>query len=304
MNRVTNVQQISSINTALDNLWIQSYEYETYTENLIYSDRNKGTFPCIKIDNEEQFDYLQNQLERQNRLQPNFQMLYRGQKDIHWLLLSTLEREIHKLTKKDITVELYKQAYERIYQDLIYSQMLHFPKTDNLHQDMVNAFAVGQHYGLFTPLLDWTKSFDIALFFAFQDECENGYRAVYRIFSDFTRFGGEENKIVEPTSDLFGRIGRQQGVFSWWGAESIFRQSLEKLEERYQQEGEKYTLTAEQAKAKMMTKYYISDELSCYIREDLKNKGICKDYLFPDFEKSISNSINKNFREWISTEHI
>lgn len=297
MNKVINLDEIRTIDLSIDNLWKQEYQYEKFSGNTPYSSSNQGISHCIKVDTKEQLDYLRKMLEKQYLEKPAYEMLYRGQRNIHWFLLSSLEREIHKLPTEKITSDLYNKIYERIYQEVLSKNKIAFKETENKLQDMIDVFSIGQHYGLYTPLMDWSKSFDIALYFAFQDECEDGYRAVYRIFSDFTWFGNEQYRIIEPKIDLFGRIKNQQGVFSWWGAEHIFRQSADKIEEVYK--SRHYALSKEQAKAKMLTKYYISDKLAKDIRAELERKGINKDYICPDFEKSISDPINQKILNFI-----
>ena len=79
----------------------------------------------------------------------------------------------------------------------------------NLKDDDIWAFA--QHYQLKTPLLDWTKSFFVALYFAFESQEENQYRVIYEL-NEFFNVG--EKLIIEPEIKIGNRINAQKGVFT------------------------------------------------------------------------------------------
>lgn len=108
-------------------------------------------------------------------------VLFRGQENSCWELKTTLERF---LNKKEYPIKEYDKILEKLRTDLkkenlqdpdlikcirksntIFTdseKILNLPKTTEL----MSCF---RHYGFPSPLLDWTKKFDNALFFAFLD---------------------------------------------------------------------------------------------------------------------------------------
>ena len=91
--------------------------------------------------------------------------VWRGQKkdeDNGWFLHSSFDRKVqtknqHERAKKlKLHLEKFKDAMNKSYPNV-------------LPQDDIDIWALGQHYGLWTPLLDWTLSPYIAAYFAFNE---------------------------------------------------------------------------------------------------------------------------------------
>jgi hypothetical protein len=95
--------------------------------------------------------------------------VWRGQKK-DWPLLSSFDRRVQSKDRRDRDQKLkhhlgsFRDAMNELYPDV-------------LRQDGDDIWALGQHYGLWTPLLDWTTSPYIAAYFAFDERVDEDDRS-------------------------------------------------------------------------------------------------------------------------------
>ncbi|WP_118790082.1 FRG domain-containing protein [Haemophilus haemolyticus] len=143
---------------------------------------------------------------------------YRGHSHVDYCLQSTLERYLEKFGNQiDIRKDYEKlqEKYLKHCKRILLNQSIdgYILLPSNLKDDDIWAFA--QHYQLKTPLLDWTKSFFVALYFAFESQeenkKENEYRVIYEL-NEFFNFG--KKLIIEPEIKIGNRINAQKGVFT------------------------------------------------------------------------------------------
>jgi hypothetical protein len=165
-------------------------------------------------------EYIQNELSNYRAY------IYRGQREPEWKLTPSISRIEGIRTLKVNTLEEFKQASRG-------RRGLSPPK---LNGD--EWWAIGQHHGLKTPLLDWTESPFIAAFFAFASGRANDdlpkSRIVYAIAYQQIKNKCEEIKkhpiltgaatslltgfdaidIISPQIDDNARLVSQRGLFT------------------------------------------------------------------------------------------
>ena len=121
--------------------------------------------------------------------------VWRGQRkdeDSGWFLRSSFDREVQSKGQHDRDEKLkhhldnFKEAMNKKYPNV-------------LSQNEVDIWAFGQHYGLWTPLLDWTLSPYIAAYFAFiegidPDDRNDKYRYVYALNRSLERLLSKQKK--------------------------------------------------------------------------------------------------------------
>ena len=176
---------------------------------------------------------LQETLERELK---GSRFIYRGQESSDWKLTSKLDRLLQRLPPDDH--ESISVMHLRNFQ--LSTRGRRGPASLKLENDD-EWWSLGQHYGLATPLLDWTESPFVALFFGFEKESitKNVNRAVYALDPDvllmksgydkflmsFDKYSGAVvgksndgqlngiGEIVGSTSDENMRLVNQRSVF-------------------------------------------------------------------------------------------
>ena len=103
-------------------------------------------------------------------------LIYRGQADADWPVESTIDRLEKRYPQKRNTLGGIPEYFDcpptdrvghlRAFKEV--SQGRRGPNPPEVSDD--EWWAIGQHHGLATPLLDWTRSPFVALFFAFEEE--------------------------------------------------------------------------------------------------------------------------------------
>lgn len=155
-------------------------------------------------------------------------LIFRGQANSEWPLLSRLDRLEKKYpTKPNIGGDIPKEFPVPRVDRKIHLNRFKELALDKIGKTVTNEdglWAIAQHHGLATPLLDWTYSPFVALFFAFEEEkCDFGgkfkepdKRAVFAVTHHLLEKNDKIKELVRPFSAPgYGnyRAVSQAGVF-------------------------------------------------------------------------------------------
>jgi hypothetical protein len=146
--------------------------------------------------------------------------VWRGQRDASWVLRTSLDRQLQAKPKK---------AYSSIANEHLSRFKLAVRGRRGTNPSILNDenewWAIAQHNGMATPLLDWTDSAFVALYFAFEkaQAPSSGKRAVWALngkFKDGRRAEHEDGRansaleFIRPMQDENARLVSQSGMFS------------------------------------------------------------------------------------------
>jgi hypothetical protein len=177
---------------------------------------------------------------------PAGRFYWRGQRDPAWPLASSFERRILAWDGKGSQIYPYDHRYNFPLGGINFTEgfitamrnryLEHFkkaasglrgPNPKDLSDDQW--WALGRHYGLITPLLDWTEKPYIAVYFALADlytltRINPGVGttpaeiAIYKL----QPFEGDGLHIVKVTLDELGTIHSQRALFTWLKSTKYF----------------------------------------------------------------------------------
>ena len=232
-------------------------------------------------------------------------LVFRGQNNASWKLRSSFWRKDFEESEKDVR---YNSLFCKIcsnFSSKLNIKNLSTPKKMQL-------FSLLQHFGASTPLIDFTASLDIALFFAFDlpPTSKTKKVAIYAVdvgkmhsitiakktlvnpidLQKLTRnhfgIGNDFNldlpngSLIEPSEFWDLRLSRQQALFMWEG----FSDGEKRENEFFDFLGTRSKFDPKPQKGTMV-KFILPIQEREEVLNYLRGKEITRDFLFPNMEK-------------------
>ena len=249
----------------------------------VMADDLSGRIPVTRLESWRDFTNL---LESDFFNRHGVQLVFRGHRRHDWGLMPTLGR----VTTNGIITEVLAEGQLDRFKRAVRGRL---NDTELVNEDD-ELWSVGQHHGLMTPLLDWTYSPYVALFFAFhkeddRDEKDNPYRAVYVLNKSFLVDNEIETgiRVFEPRKDHHGRLVNQAGLFTFSPFDATLENKLTDVladEEGFTDEELRSASEEEQPEilARYICKIYIRNEERDACVRHLRRMNVHHASLFPD----------------------
>lgn len=249
----------------------------------VMADELSGRIPVTRLESWREMTLL---LESDFFNRPSVQLVFRGHRRHDWGLMPTLGR----VTTNGIVSEALAIAQLERFKRAVRGRL----SDTGLVDEEDELWAVGQHHGLMTPLLDWTYSPYVALFFAFhkedvKDEKDNPYRAVYVLDKSFLAEHEDETgiRVFEPRKDQHGRLVNQAGLFTFSPTDATLENKLADVltdDEGFTDEQLKAASEDEQPEilARYICKIYVRNEERDACVRHLRRMNVHHASLFPD----------------------
>ncbi len=243
-----------------------------YPDFAFVDEKIDGLIPACKVASWEKFIEIM-RLPEHNRVRG--EMVYRGQRGYDWHLSSTLSRmynsgSVPPAHQEDLLIQ-FRLAMRGRGLDV-----------GKLEEEEIWAF--GQHHGLRTPLIDWTKSPYVALFFAFEEpdpaDSVNQSRVVFCLNMAAIRADQDmRGWIFEPTHHENARLVNQAGLFTVTpsGSDNIVSAILNNLTD-----SELIDPDSAEDVAKYISKVHIPNDKRPECLNTLRKMNIHHANLFPD----------------------
>ena len=149
----------------------------------------------------------------QETFSPGCGWIYRGHRKDYYKLESTIDRRIADKSK---TAKLRQEQLNRFKMAIRGKRGANPPQYD----EPLEWWALGQHFELLTPLVDWTHSPYTAAFFAFANTDKDDTRKRIIVSLNKNEVEGRPNlarmvRFYTPNSDENARVLGQNGLFSY-----------------------------------------------------------------------------------------
>lgn len=253
----------------------------------ITADEFSGRIPVTRLEHWRDFSSL---LESDFFNEVDTQFIFRGHRRYDWEMTPTLAR----VTTDGIVTPALREQQLAMFRKAIRGRINdHSLLDDEDEREADELWSIGQHHGLMTPLLDWTYSPYVALFFAFakedqEDEKDNPYRAVYILNKSFISDDEQcpDIRVFEPKKDDHGRLVSQAGLFTFSPFDATIENKLTEVLTDEDFADDELIQAAEEEQAAILAKYickvYIKNEQQQDCLKHLRRMNVHHASLFPD----------------------